>query len=93
MTPFPAPENRLGSPIRAGKYQIIPIERRWQVQSPGKRFFAFWRSPASVLVLYPEGGEEILEIPDLTRRAQIAIWGLALLIPALVWLLRRSRTR
>jgi hypothetical protein len=84
-------ENRLGAPIRAGKYQIIPIEQHWQVQSPGRRFFAFWRRPASVLVLPPEGGEEILEIPDLTRRAQIAIWGLALLIPALVWLIRRRR--
>ncbi|HIE57306.1 MAG TPA: hypothetical protein EYP88_03625 [Anaerolineales bacterium] len=85
MKRFPTPENRFGNPIQAGKYRIIPIEQRWRAQSPGMRFFAFWRRPASVLVLHPDGGEEIIEIPDVTRQAQIAIWGLALLIPFLIW--------
>ena len=84
-------ENRLGTPIQTEKYQIIPIERRWQVQSPGMRFFAFWRKPASVLVLHPDGGEEILPIPDPTRQAQFVIWGLALLIPLIVWAVTRRR--
>ena len=84
-------ENRVGRPIKAGKYEILPIERAWRIQSPGHRFFAFWRRPASVIVLHPGGDEETLSIPDPTRQAQILIWGMALFIPLMLWLLRRIK--
>ena len=84
-------ENRVGKPIEAGVYKMIPIEQALQIQPPGMRVFMFWRKPASVIVQYPDGSDEILEIQDPTRQAQITIWGLALLIPLIVWLIKRSK--
>jgi len=84
-------ENRVGKPVKAGQYQIIPIEQSLQIQPPGMRyFFFFWRKPSSVVVEYPDGSDEIIGIQDLTRLAQITIWGFALLIPFVIWLFTRS---
>lgn len=84
-------ENRVGKPIKAGQYQIIPIEQSLQVQPPGmQHFFFFWRKPSSVVVEHPNGSDEIISITDVTRLAQITIWGVALLIPFVIWLFTHS---
>lgn len=85
-------ENRVGNPIKAGPLKLLPIEQSLQIQPPGMRFFFFWRKPSSVVVQYPDGNDEVLEIQDPTRQAQIMIWGLALIIPFIVWLLTRSKS-
>jgi hypothetical protein len=85
-------ENRVGNPIKAGTFKLLPIEQSLQFQPPGMRFFFFWRKPSSVVVQYPDGNDEVLEIQDPTRQAQIMIWGLALIIPFIVWLLTRSKS-
>ena len=84
-------ENRVGKPIQAGDYKIIPIEQSLQVQPPGMWAFLFWRRPASVVVEHPGGHDETLEIQDVTRQAQITLWALALSIPFIIWLIKRVK--
>lgn len=84
-------ENRVGKPIKAGPYKIVPIEGSLQLQPPGMRGFFFWRKPSSVVVQYPDGSDEILEIPDITRQAQISLVSFALIFSLVVWLIGRKR--
>ena len=84
-------ENRVGKPIKAGPYKIVPIEGSLQLQPPGMRGFFFWRKPSSVVVQYPDGSDEILEIPDITRQAQISLVSFALIFSLAVWLIGRKR--
>ena len=84
-------ENRVGKPIKAGPYKIVPIEGSLQLQPPGMRGFFFWRKPSSVVVRYPDGSDEILEIPDITRQAQISLVSFALIFSLVVWLIGRKR--
>jgi hypothetical protein len=83
-------ENRVGKPIKAGPYKIVPIEGSLQLQPPGMRGFFFWRKPSSVIVQHPDGSDEVLEIPDVTRQAQIAMISIAFTISLLVWLFARK---
>ena len=84
-------ENRVGKPIKAGPYKIVPIQGSLQLQPPGMRGFFFWRKPSSVVVQYPDGSDEILEIPDITRQAQISLVSFALIFSLVVWLIGRKR--
>jgi hypothetical protein len=84
-------ENRVGKPIKAGPYKLIPVEGSLQVQPPGMRAFLFWRKPASVVVQHPDGSDEILEIPDITRQAQISLVSIAMIFSLVVWLIYRKR--
>jgi hypothetical protein len=84
-------ENRVGKPVKAGPYKIIPVEGSLQVQPPGMRGFCFWRKPASIIVQHPDGSDEILEVPDITRQAQISLVSFALIFSLAVWLIRRKR--
>lgn len=82
-------ENRVGKPIKAGPYKIIPIEGSLQVQPPGMRGFLFWRKPSSVIVQHPDGSDEILDVPDITRQAQISLVSIALIFSLVVWQFNR----
>ncbi len=84
-------ENRVGKPIKAGPYKIVPIEGSLQLQPPGMRGFFFWRKPSSVVVQHPDGSDEILDIPDITRQAQISLVSFALIFSLVVWLISRKR--
>ena len=79
-------ENRVGKPIKAGPYKIVPIEKSLQWQPPGMRAFMFWRKPSSVVVQHPDGSDEVLEIPDVTRQAQISLVSIALILMLVIWL-------
>ena len=51
----------------------------------------FWRKPSSIIVQRPDGNEEVLEILDVTRQAQIALFGITLLITFVAWLISLKR--
>jgi hypothetical protein len=53
------------------------------------RMFSFWRKPASVVVQYPDGSDQVLQVPDITRQAQIGLIGFALIFSLVVWLITR----
>ena len=84
-------ENRVGKPIKAGPYKIIPIEGSLQMQPPGMRGFFFWKKPSSIIVQHPDGSDEVLEVPDITRQAQISLVSFALIFSLVIWLIRRKR--
>lgn len=84
-------ENRVGKPIKAGSYKIVPIEQSLQVQPPGMRGFFFWRKPSSVVVQHPDGIDEVLEIPDVTRQAQISLISITLIFTFVIWVINRIR--
>jgi len=84
-------ENRVGKPIKAGQYKIIPIEGTLQFQPPGMRGFFFWKKPSSLIVQHPDGSDEVLQIPDVTRQAQIALVSVAMVFSLVVWLITRKR--
>ena len=84
-------ENRVGKPIKAGPYKIIPIEGSLQLQPPGMRGFFFWKKPSSIIVQHPDESDEVLEIPDITRQAQISLVSFALIFSLVVWLIGRKR--
>ena len=86
-------ENRLGKPLKTEQYSIIPVEQSFQVQPPGMRGFFFWRKPSSVIVQYPDGRDEVIEIPDPTRQAQISILGFAFLVTFTIGLFTAIRAR
>jgi hypothetical protein len=83
-------ENRVGNPIKTGQYLIVPIEASLQFQPPGMRGFFFWKKPSSMIIQYPDGSDEVIEVPDITRQAQIMLVGFALVISLAAWLIGRS---
>ena len=84
-------ENRVGKPIKVGSYKIIPIEGSLQIQPPGMWGFFLWRKPSSIIVQHPDGTDQNLEIPDITRQAQISLVSIALVFSLAVWLISRKR--
>ena len=93
MSDYLKVENRAGPRIQHGETGLVLIEKSVSLQPPGMWGFFFWRRPAAVVVEHPEAGREVLEIPDVTRQAQLSILGLSLLITALAWLIIQLRNR
>ena len=82
-------ENRAGSIIQAGDNQIMPISQAIRLQIPGLSGGLIWNRPVSVVVTAPDGQEQVLPIRDVTRIAQLAILGMAVVGSFLYW--RASR--
>lgn len=66
-------EYQAGEEIPAGETTLTPFSKAWRLHVPGANINATWNRPASVLVRTPAGQEQVLAIPDLTRRI---IWSL-----------------
>jgi hypothetical protein len=83
-------ENRAGSPILAGGTRLIPISRALILKFPGMRGGVIWSRPVSVVARFADGQEQVIPIRDVTRRAQLALYGGALIGVLLTWLVRRQ---
>jgi len=69
---FPLPFTLLkGKPVSHLGYKIVPISRAMQIQIPHITGGVIWNRPVSVLVEYPDNREQMLTVPDITRRMQI----------------------
>ena len=86
-------ETRLGKPVKTEEYNIILVEHSIKVQPPGLKGFFFWKRPASVIVKYPDGKDEAIEISDPTRQAQIGILGVTIVVTFTLWLVAAIRVR
>lgn len=86
-------ENRVGEPIQAGAYRIIPISRALIFKFPGSRGGIIWNRPVSVVAQSADGREQVLPIRDFTRRAMLALYGGALLSTLLTWFVRKQLDR
>lgn len=82
-------ENMAGRSIQAGAHRIVPVSQSVRLQIPGLPGGLIWNRPVSVVVTTPDGQEQVLPIRDLTRIAQLTIFGAAILGSFLFW--RASR--
>jgi hypothetical protein len=78
-------ENMAGRPIQAGGHRIIPVSQSVRLHAPGLRGGLIWNRPISVVVTTPDGQEQVFPIRDLTRIAQLTIFGAAILGTFLFW--------
>ena len=60
-----------GKPVAHLGYKIVPVSRVMQIQIPHVTGGIIWNRPVSVLVEYPDKREQLLTVPDITRRFQI----------------------
>lgn len=84
-------ETRAGSPLRLKGIEIIPFKQVVRVQPRGLWGVLLWDRPSAVAVRFNDGTEEVLQIRDITRLAQVAILGFSLVGSLLAWLLFRAR--
>lgn len=84
-------ETRTGDPILAGDTTLLPFGKVLRIQLPGLPGGLIWNRPISVLATTPDGQEQVIRIVDVTRLAQLAVFGAALLGSLLIWLLARNR--
>jgi hypothetical protein len=83
-------ENRAGKPIDLDGTLIVPIEKSARMQPPGMWGLLLWRRPSAVVVQHPNGSEEVIQIQDSTRTAQITLLGIALIGSLLIWLINKK---
>jgi len=72
-------ETRAGLPVDVGDTQIVPFARLIHLDIPGILGGLTWNRPSSILIKKGNGGEKVLNVPDVTRQAQIAVLGFGLL--------------
>ena len=82
-------KNRAGKPIRIANYQLIPIEKFSRMQPPGMWGVLLWQRPSAVIVQHPDGTDEIIEIQDPTRKAQLVLLGFGLIGSFLILLMKK----
>ncbi len=84
-------ETVTGAPVTVGTVTVRPQARSWLVRWPCDMGGFVWNRPIAVLV---ERGGETARIPivDVTRRAQVGLYGLALVF-GLVALVLAARQR
>lgn len=77
-------------PIQAGDIMITPVSRAFTLTIP--YFNVVWNRPHSVKI---QNGEESrsIAIVDVTRRAQISIYGIGALLTLVVWILGRKNNQ
>lgn len=82
--------NRAGKPYQINETRLTPIIKSTRLQPPGMWGVLLWHRPASVVVQHPDGTDEIIEIQDPTRKAQLLLLGIALVGSLLIALINRS---
>lgn len=83
-------ENRAGKPVRVADYHLIPVERFHRIQPPGMWGVLLWRRPTAVIIQHPDAADEVIEIHDSTREAQIFLLVLGLVVSIILLLLNSS---
>jgi hypothetical protein len=87
-------EYQAGEEIQAGEQTLMPFSKVWRFQAPGGRFSMTWNRPAAVLARAASGEEQILPIPDLTRRIIFSLLGVcvgAALLAGILSKLKKER--
>jgi len=81
-------EKRAEKPVRIGDYQIIPIEKSLRIQPPGMWGFLLWKRPSAVVIQHPNGEDEVIEIQDTTRQAQVFLLAFGVVCSIIILLLK-----
>ena len=84
-------ETRAGDPISVGDSKIIPLAKVAQLKIPGWFGGVIWNRPVAVVVQTDDDEEQVVPVRDITRVAQLAIFGSGLFIVLMAWLITRGR--
>ena len=80
-----------GPPLEVAGTQVAVRSQVLQVRLPFGNAGLLWNWPLSVLVRTPEGQEQILPVPDVTRTAVLSLLALSL-VSTFLWM-RFRRTQ
>ncbi|HLA99016.1 MAG TPA: hypothetical protein VJL34_11225 [Anaerolineales bacterium] len=72
-------DTNAGQPVQIGRTKIITFARVVRFEFPGAMGGLIWNRPLSLLVKKEDGSESVLDIPDVTRQAQLALLAFGLL--------------
>jgi len=89
LAPYINMETRVGEPIPVGDATIVPMAKSLRIQIPELPGGLIWNRPVSVLVQTSDGGEQVLPIRDVTRRAQLGLIFGSMMGLLAVWLVKR----
>lgn len=89
-TPLLRIETLTGPLVRIKDTQLRVRSQVAQLRLPIASGGLIWNRPVAVLVRTPDGQDQILPIPDVTRAAVLALVGLCLASTFLLRLLRRK---
>lgn len=64
--------------------KIMPILKSTRIQPPGMWGVFFWHRPTAVLVQNPNSDDVMIEIEDPTRKAQLLLMGMGILVSLLI---------
>jgi hypothetical protein len=79
-----------GQPVKVGDVQVYVRSQVLQMRLPFGNGGLIWNRPLSVLIRTPNGQEQILSVPDVTRTAVLTL--LALSVVGTFLLIRFRRT-
>ncbi len=82
--------NRACTTYQVNKTKITPIVKSTRIQPPGMWGVLLWQRPSAMVVQYPGGTDEIIEINDPTRKAQFLLLGISLLGSLLITIIYKS---
>jgi len=85
-------EERVGKPHKMTGYSIFTVEKNFQYQPPGMRWVLFWHRPSAVIIQHKDGTDEVLNIIDHTRKAQLIIFAFGLIGALLIQLMLKTRS-
>jgi hypothetical protein len=79
-----------GRPVKVADMQVYVRSQALQVRLPAGNGGILWHRPLSVVIRTPDGQEQILSVPDVTRTTVLTLLALSLM-SAFLWLrLRRT---
>lgn len=70
-------ETKAGTPVRVGNATLTPFSQSVQIGIPGKPIGVIYNRPVSVLATTPDGEEQVIQVPDVTRRIQVSLLAVA----------------
>jgi len=85
-------EIQRGEPVTAGGIQVTPLTKTFKLPIPTISGGLIWNRPFAVEVRTADGNEWSLPVPDVTRRAQIALLAMGLIGVLLIGLVSRNRS-
>ena len=84
-------ETHAGEPIEVGDSKIVPLAKAVRFQKTGWLGGVIWNRPVAVVVQTGDDEERVIPIRDVTRIAQLAIFGSGLFFIWIVWLITRRK--
>lgn len=89
---LPGEEIQAGEPLELNGLRLIPFIRTARLKAPGNFFHFFWSRPASILTISADGSEQVIPVPDMTRRIQWFILGAGIVGAFLIRFVGRRRS-